>query len=125
MVKEKSYNFDKKTVVLYGKEYPMLDTEFPTVDPNDPYKLTEEEEQVMNRLKDAFRHSEKLQRHVKFLFSKGSLYKVHNSNLLYHGCVPMDEEGKFNSVSVYGTEYSGFYTILKTESYCISCSGLC
>jgi len=100
-------DFDKKTVVIYGKEYPMLDTEFPTIDPADPYCLTDEEMQVVSRLKDAFRHCEKLQRHVKFLFSKGGLYKVHNSNLLYHGCVPMDEEGNFSKVSVYGKEYSG------------------
>jgi len=100
-------DFDKKTVVIYGKEYEMLDTEFPTIDPADPYRLTEEEEQVVDRLKGAFRHCEKLQRHVKFLFSKGGLYKVHNSNLLYHGCVPMDEEGNFSKVSVFGKEYSG------------------
>ena len=110
-------DYNKKTVVIYGEEYPMLDTDFPTVDPADPYRLTEEEEQVVDRLKDAFRHSEKLQRHVKFLFSKGGLYKVHNSNLLYHGCVPMDEEGNFSKVSVYGKEYSGkaLYDIL--DSY--------
>ena len=100
-------DFDKKTVVIYGKEYEMLDTEFPTIDPADPYRLTEEEEQVIDRLKGAFRHCEKLQRHVKFLFSKGGLYKVHNSNLLYHGCVPMDEDGNFSKVSVFGKEYSG------------------
>ena len=100
-------DYDKKTVVIYGKEYEMLDTEFPTIDPADPYRLTEEEEQVVDRLKGAFRHCEKLQRHVKFLFSKGGLYKVHNSNLLYHGCVPMDEEGNFSKVSVFGKEYSG------------------
>lgn len=100
-------DFEKKTVVIYGKEYEMLDTEFPTIDPADPYRLTEEEEQVVDRLKGAFRHCEKLQRHVKFLFSKGGLYKVHNSNLLYHGCVPMDEEGNFSKVSVFGKEYSG------------------
>ncbi len=110
-------DYDKKTVVIYGKEYPMLDTEFPTIDPTDPYRLTEEEEQVVDRLKGAFRHCEKLQRHVKFLFSKGGLYKVHNSNLLYHGCVPMDEEGNFSKVSVYGKEYSGkeLYDVL--DSY--------
>ncbi len=110
-------DYNKKTVVVYGEEYPMLDTDFPTVDSADPYRLTEEEEQVVDRLKDAFRHSEKLQRHVKFLFSKGGLYKVHNSNLLYHGCVPMDEEGNFSKVSVYGKEYSGkaLYDIL--DSY--------
>ncbi len=110
-------DYDKKTVVICGKEYPMLDTEFPTIDPADPYRLTEEEEQVVDRLKGAFRHCEKLQRHVKFLFSKGGLYKVHNSNLLYHGCVPMDEEGNFSKVSVYGKEYSGkeLYDVL--DSY--------
>ena len=110
-------DFNKKTVVINGKEYPMLDTEFPTIDPADPYRLTEEEEQVVDRLKGAFRHCEKLQRHVKFLFSKGGLYKVHNSNLLYHGCVPMDEEGNFSKVSVYGKEYSGkeLYDVL--DSY--------
>ncbi len=110
-------DYSKKTVVIYGKEYPMLDTEFPTIDPDDPYSLTDEEAQVVARLKDAFRHSEKLQRHVKFLFSKGGLYKVHNSNLLYHGCVPMDEEGNFSKVSVYGKEYSGkeLYDVL--DSY--------
>ena len=110
-------DYDKKTVVIYGKEYPILDAEFPTVDPADPYKLTKEEVEVMDRLKDAFRHSEKLQCHVKFLFSKGSLYKVHNSNLLYHGCVPMDENGNFNTVNVYGNQYSGkaLYDVL--DSY--------
>ena len=110
-------DYNKKTVVIYEKEYPMLDTEFPTIDPADPYRLTEEEEQVVDRLKHAFRHCEKLQRHVKFLFSKGGLYKVHNSNLLYHGCVPMDEEGNFSKVSVFGKEYSGkaLYDVL--DSY--------
>ncbi len=110
-------DYDKKTVAIYGKEYPMLDTEFPTIDPADPYRLTEEEEQVVDRLKHAFRHCEKLQRHVKFLFAKGGLYKVHNSNLLYHGCVPMDEEGNFSKVSVFGKEYSGkaLYDVL--DSY--------
>jgi len=106
-----------KTITAYGQTYDMLDVDFPTVDWNDPYKLTEEEELVMDRLRHAFKHSEKLQKHVKFLFSKGGLYKVHNSNLLYHGCVPMDEEGNFSKVNVYGTEYAGkeLYDVL--DSY--------
>ncbi len=110
-------DYDKKTVVVYGEEYPMLDMEFPTVDPEDPYRLSEEEALVVSRLQEAFRRSEKLQKHVKFLFSKGSLYKVHNSNLLYHGCVPMDENGKFNKLNVYGKKYSGkqLYDVL--DSY--------
>lgn len=109
-------NCEAKTVNVGGKEYPMKDVDFPTVDWADPYRLTKEEEQVVDRLRHAFVHCEKLQRHVRFLFSKGSLYKVHNSNLLYHGCVPMDEKGNFKEVNVYGKKYSGkaLYDVLDT-----------
>ncbi len=110
-------DYTRKTVNIGGTEYPMKDTDFPTVDPADPYRLSPEEEQVVERLRRAFMDCEKLQRHVRFLFSKGSLYKIHNSNLLYHGCVPMDEEGNFLKVNVYGKEYSGraLYDVL--DSY--------
>ena len=109
-------NYETGTVNIAGKEYPMKDLDFPTVDPADPYRLTQEEELVVDRLRHAFVHCEKLQRHVRFLFSKGSLYKVHNSNLLYHGCVPMDENGNFKAVNVYGKRYSGkaLYDALET-----------
>lgn len=100
-------NYEKKTVTAYGKEYPMKDTDFPTVDPADPYHLTPDEEQVMARLQQAFLKCEKLQRHVRFLYSNGGLYKIHNSNLLYHGCVPLDEKGNFKSVNVDGKRYRG------------------
>ena len=100
-------DFEKGTVNIGGVEYPMRDMDFPTVDPADPCRLTEGEEQVVERLRHAFVHCEKLQRHVRFLFSKGSLYKVYNSNLLYHGCVPVDEKGNFLKVNVFGKEYSG------------------
>lgn len=107
-------DYKKKTVVAYGKEYPMTDVEFPTVDPADPYNLTPDEEQTMERIRQAFMKCEKLQRHVRFLYSNGGLYKVHNSNLLYHGCVPMDEKGNFKSVNVDGKDYKGkeLYDIL-------------
>jgi len=85
----------------------MRDTDFPTVDPENPYALTQEEAELMERLRQAFSRCEKLQKDVRFLFSKGGLYKVHNSNLLYHGCVPMDEEGNFLKVDVFGKEYCG------------------
>lgn len=106
---------EKKTVTIKGKEYPMKDVDFPTVDFKDPFRLTPEEEQLMERLRHAFVHSEKLQKHVRFLFAKGSLYKIHNSNLLYHGCVPMDEKGNLKKVNVYGKEYKGkeLYDILE------------
>lgn len=100
-------DYEKKTVMCYGKEYAMKDTDFPTVDVNDPYALTEDEKLVMERLKAAFKHSEKLQKHVKFLYSKGAMYKIHNSNLLYHGCVPMDIDGNFCSLNIAGTLYKG------------------
>ena len=100
-------DYEKKTVRIGDRDYPMNDVDFPTVDPEHPYELTEEEAELMERLRQAFVHCEKLQRHIRFLFSKGGLYKVHNSNLLYHGCVPMDEEGNFKKVNVYGKEYSG------------------
>ena len=108
-------DYEKKTVRIGDQDYPMNDVDFPTVDPEHPYELTEEETELMERLRQAFVHCEKLQRHIRFLFSKGGLYKVHNSNLLYHGCVPMDEEGNFKKVNVYGKEYSGkeLYDVLE------------
>ena len=108
-------DYEKKTVTIEGTEYHLKETDFPTINKERPYELTKEEEQVMERLRQAFVKCEKLQKHVKFLFSKGSLYKVYNSNLLYHGCMPMDENGNFNKVNVYGEEYSGkaLYDILE------------
>lgn len=108
-------DYENKTLTLDGVPYAMKDVDFPTVNRERPYELTKAEEQVMERLRQAFVKCEKLQKHVRFLFSKGGLYKVYNSNLLYHGCVPMDEEGNFNKVNVYGEEYSGkeLYDVLE------------
>ena len=100
-------DYEKKTVRIDGVDYPMKDTDFPTVDPNDPYRLSPEEEEVMERLRQAFRRCDKLQKDIRFLFSKGSMYKIYNSNLLFHGCVPMDEDGNFLKVNLFGKEYAG------------------
>ena len=100
-------NYENKTITIGGSVYPMEDCDFPTVDPNNPYELSEEESHVIDQLTDSFRHSEKLQRHVRFLYSKGSMYKVHNGNLLFHGCVPMTEEGTLLSFTIGGKERSG------------------
>lgn len=100
-------DYEKGTISLEGKEYSLLDTNFPTIDPTDPYRLTQEEEDVMERLKSAFVHCEKLQQHMNLLLNRGSLYKVYNNNLLYHGCVPLNETGGFKKVNVYGESYSG------------------
>ena len=108
-------DYENKTLVIDGISYPMKDTDFPTVNRDRPYELTAEEEQVMERIRLGFVKCEKLQKHVKFLFSKGGMYKIYNSNLLYHGCVPMDEEGNFRKVNIYGEEYSGkaLYDVLE------------
>ena len=110
-------NYEKKTVEIDGQEYPMLDTYFPTVDPENPYELTPEETEVMARLRTSFVHCEKLQRHVRLMLKRGSMYKIYNGNLLYHGCVPMNEDGSFAKVNIYGKYYSGkeLYDVL--ESY--------
>ena len=108
-------DLEKGTITIDGKTYPLEDTNFPTIDPKDPYALSAEEEVVMDRLQSAFVKCEKLQKHVRFLFSNGSLYKVFNSNLLYHGCVPLNEDGSFKKVRIYGKDYSGkaLYDILE------------
>ena len=98
-----------------SREYKMLDMDFPTIDPGHPFELTEEERQVMERLRQAFMKCEKLQRHVRFLYAKGGLYKIYNGNLLYHGCVPMNSDGSFAGVNVYGKRYYGkaLYDVLE------------
>ncbi|MCI8373005.1 MAG: fructose-1,6-bisphosphatase [Lachnospiraceae bacterium] len=108
-------NLEKGVVMIGDTEYPLLDTHFPTISMEDPYSLTDDEIEVMKRLKKAFLKCEKLQRHVRFLYSQGSLYKVYNSNLLYHGCVPLNEDGSFRKVNVFGHGYSGkaLYDILE------------
>ena len=100
-------DYEKGTITIYGKEYPLKDAYFPTIDPKDPYKLTAEEADVMDRLQSAFLNCEKLQRHMKLLLSKGNLYKVYNGNLLYHGCIPLNEDGSFREVNVFGRLYKG------------------
>ncbi len=110
-------DYKKGTITLDGKTYPLKDTNFPTIDPNDPYRLTEEEEHVMDRLRSAFIHCEKLQEHVKLLLTRGSLYITSNYNLLYHGCVPMTEDGNFMRVNIYGREYAGKALYEELEKY--------
>lgn len=110
-------DFERGTIELKGKTYPLLDTVFPTVDPEDPYALTPEEEEIMTRMEKAFLHCEKLQKHMRFLLTRGSLYKVYNGNLLYHGCVPLTEEGRLKEIEVFGKTYRGreLYDVL--DSY--------
>ena len=110
-------DYENGLIELDGKTYELLDKNFPTIDPKRPYALTEAEEEVLDRLTQAFVNCEKLQSHMHFLLSKGGLYKVYNNNLLYHGCIPLNEDGSFKSVKIYGRSYKGkaLYEVL--ESY--------
>ena len=108
-------DYERGTVTLDGITYELEDTHFPTILPSDPYRLSEQEERVMDRLISAFTNCEKLQKHVRFLFSKGSMYLIYNNNLLYHGCIPLNEDGSFREVTIDGNNYKGkaLYDILE------------
>lgn len=102
-------NYEDGTIDLCGKIYELNDKNFPTIDPKDPYKLTDEERELIDKLKFSFVNSEKLQKHVRFLLSNGSMYLKYNCNLLYHGCIPVNEDGTFKKVKIgsSGKSYSG------------------
>lgn len=108
-------DYERGVIVLSDVEYTLTDTNFPTIDPKNPYALSKEEEIVMDRLRHAFLNCEKLQRHVRFLFTHGSLYLVYNSNLLYHGCVPLNEDGSCRKVKIGSKVYEGkaLYDVLE------------
>lgn len=100
-------DFDNGTVTLGGKEHKLLDANFPTVFRDYPLSLTDEENELMTVLANSFMHSERLNSHIRFLYSKGSMYKTINGNLLFHGCIPLDKDGKLQSVNIAGSRYSG------------------
>ena len=109
---------DKGTITMPdGIEYPLKDMNFPTVDWEHPYELTEGEHGVMERLETAFRNCEKLQNHMRFLLDRGGLYKIYNNNLLFHGCIPLKEDGSLKEMEVYGEKYKGRALYDALESY--------
>ena len=108
-------DFEKGTINIGDKEYTLNDTNFPTIDPKDPYKLTQEERELIDKLKSSFLNSEKLQKHVRFLYAKGSMYLKYNSNLLYHGCIALNQDGSFKKMKLDNVTYSGKSYIDRTE----------
>lgn len=103
----KKVDFDNFTIEENGKIYPLKDKNFPTVDKNNPLELSDGEKELMNVLVNSFRHSEKLNRHIRFILSHGSMYKIFNGNLMFHGCIPMKENGEFAEMNILGSKYSG------------------
>lgn len=100
-------DYDKGTILLKGKEYKLTNNSFPTIDPKNPYQLSAEEEVVINKLVDGFKNSEALHRHIHYMISKGSMYLIYNDNLLFHGAIPMNEDGTFVEIDFEGEKYSG------------------
>ncbi len=111
-------DFEKGTIHINGADYPLNDTNFPTVDPKNPLELNPEEKEIMYKLRKSFLHSEKLQKHVKFLFAKGSMFLKYNSNLLFHGCIPVTEDKEFTKVEICGKVLSGKKYLEELDRVC-------
>ena len=97
----------KGIIKIKGKEYELLDTNFPTVDPKHPYKLTAEEQSIVEKLHQSFTESEKLRKHMKCMFRNGCLYTIVNGNLLYHASIPLNEDGTLKDVTIRGEKFHG------------------
>jgi fructose-1,6-bisphosphatase-3 len=107
-------DYKNNTITINEKTYQLNDTLFPTINPDDPYSLTEDEENVINHLKNAFLNNDLLQTHIRFLFQYGYMHLVYNKNLLFHGCIPLDKNGEFTGITIDENEYTGkaLFTIL-------------
>jgi fructose-1,6-bisphosphatase-3 len=100
-------DLEHSTVVIDNQKYLLKTNDFPTVDAADPYALSEREQQIVTELQTAFRNSQRLQKHIRFLYSQGSIYRCYNQNLLFHGCVPLDADGNFAQIIYHGKVYQG------------------
>ena len=100
-------DYERGVYCVDGKEYPLKDTNFPTIDPKDPLKLSEGEEKLIAILEKAFEHSKELHREMRYIYSHGAMYKCVNDNLLFHGCIPMTQDGDFDTFSIDGKQYAG------------------
>ena len=109
-------DFNKGTITLQSKTYPLLDTNLPTLNSNDPYALSQDEQDLMNQLSRSFRKSEKMQRHLKMLYEHGSLYLVRNGFLLYHAAIPLNADGSFTEADVCGQRVSGKDLMDRTDA---------
>lgn len=115
-------DYKKGTIQLKGKTYQLLDTHFPTIDPENPYTLTDGEKDLIEKITASFKNCRRLQKHVQFLYSKGSMFLTYNGNLLYHGCIPLHDDGTFMEMKLRGEKYAGRalleqFEILTREAY--------
>ena len=108
-------NKEKGVVVIDGKEYELKDKLWPTFNPADPYALTPEEQDVVDRLRHSFMRSERLQTHVNCLLMRGGMYVIYNSNLMFHAAVPINEDGSMREVVFDGVPVKGKELLKKVE----------
>ena len=109
-------NYENKTINIGGVDYELSDCDFPTIIKEDPYRLTTDEQDVVDRLRASFKNSKQLQKHIHFIFNKGGIYLKYNDNLLFHGCVPLNEKGDFETVVIEGQAYKGIELFEKMEN---------
>ena len=100
-------DYKNGSININGENYNLLDKHFPTIDPDNPYQLNSDEIELMDMLQSSFLNSDLLQKHIKVLYSKGNMYLKYNSNLLYHGCIPMTEDGAFTELQIGENSYKG------------------
>ncbi|MFK8794558.1 fructose-1,6-bisphosphatase [Planococcus plakortidis] len=110
-------DYDRNEVTIHGKTYPLENTCFSTIDPEQPDRLLDEEQQVIDKLLFSIQHSEKLSRHMNFLMKKGKLYLQYNGNLLIHGCIPLEENGDMKQMEIEGKSYAGRELLDVFEEY--------
>lgn len=108
-------DYENGTITIKGETYPLTNTYFPTIDPANPYKLTKEEEAIVDKLIYAFKNSGRLQKHISYLYNKGNMYLKYNDNLLFHGCVPLNEDGSFMEFNIRDKSYKGKALLDKFE----------
>ena len=106
---------ERGVITIDGKEYEMLDKQWPTLDPANPYALTPEEEDIIERLRHSFMRSERLQSHVNCLLMRGGMYAIYNSNLMFHAAVPINEDGSMREVVFDGVPVKGKELLKKVE----------
>lgn len=109
-------NYNNSTITVNGTTYELNDNNFPTINVNNPFELTNDEKKLIDKLHSSFINSDKLQKHVLFLFNKGRIYLTYNSNLLFHGCIPLNKDKTFKSMVIYGYEYKGKKLLDKFDS---------
>ncbi len=108
-------DYERGVLIIDGEEYPLTSCNFPTIEPANPYILSKDEKDVIDKLSSYFKNSEKLQKHIYYFYTNGSLYLKYNGNLLYHGCILLDEKGEYLNAFIEGKKYSGVELLDKYE----------